>query len=190
MRRSLSLVALSSLLLAAGCSTGEKEASKPETKTLEVAFCGIENGTFIDSNNDGQFDVGDTVSYKLVVAKASDKDGCDDVDGSFFGTEQVVERRDVDGEDVFLTSAQGTFVFKDGNLQVRSMGHLQADAAQMQVMTETGAMDLAISDIIPVKHQATVVGQGGIYAGFVGTAMFIPGNPPVAEFKLFNRFGS
>tara|TARA_E500000178_G_scaffold339115_1_gene380177 strand:- start:188 stop:760 length:573 start_codon:yes stop_codon:yes gene_type:complete len=189
-RRSLSVVALSSLLLAAGCSTGEREASKPEAKTLEVAFCSIEKGTFIDANNDGQFDVGDTVSYKLVVAKTSDDGGCDDSDGSFFGIEQVVERRDVDGEDVFLTSAQGTFVFKDGNLQVRSMGHLQADAAQMQVMTETGAMDLAISDIIPVKHQATVVGQGGIYAGFVGTAMFIPGNPPVAEFKLFNRFGS
>ena len=190
MRRSLSVVALSSLLFAAGCSTGEQEASKPETKNLEVAFCDIETGTFIDSNNDGQFNVGDTVTYKLVVAKASDKGGCADVDGSFFGIEQVVERREVDGEDVFLTSAQGTFVFKDGNLQVRSMGHLQADAAQMQVMTKTGAMDLSISDIIPVKHEATVVGQGGIYSGFVGTAMFVPGTPPVAEFKLFNRFGS
>ena len=190
MRRSLSVVALSSLLLAAGCSTGEEEASKPEVKTLKVVFCGIETGTFIDSNNDGQFDVGDTVSYKLNVAKISSKEGCADADGSFFGIEQVVERREVDGEDVFLTSAQGTFVFKDGNLQVRSMGHLQADAAQMQVMTKTGAMDLAISDIIPVKHEATVVGQGGSYNGFVGTAMFVPGNPPVAEFKLFNRFGS
>lgn len=190
MQRSLTVVALSSLLLAAGCATGEKRVSKPETRTLKVAFCGVEKGTFIDANDDRKLSVGDTVSYKLVVASSPGDQGCEKVDGSFYGLEQVVEQRKVDGEETFLTKAQGTFIFENGNLQVRSLGHLRANEKQMQSMNRSGAMKLVISDIFPMKHQATVVGEGGVYNGYVGTAMFVPGTPPVAEFKLFNRFGS
>ena len=189
MRFSLSALALSSLLLAAGCSTLPKEASKPETKRLKVALCGIEKGTFVDANDDTKLSVGDTVSYKLVVASSPGDAGCDKVDGTFYGLEQVVEQHNVDGEETFLTNAQGTFVFKDGNLQIRSMGHLRANDEQMQSMKTSGPMTFAIADLFPMQHEATVVGQGGIYSGFVGTAMIIPGNPPVAEFELFNRFG-
>ena len=70
MPRSVSAVVFGSLLcLLAGCSTGGSGADQRQSKQLKVLFCNVKSGTFIDANRDSVLSVGDSVSYKLAVAR-------------------------------------------------------------------------------------------------------------------------
>ena len=101
----------------------------------------------------------------------------------------MVERRVLKGETVFLTHAQGTLTFKDGNIQTRSLGSLQPSAAVMPNL-ESGALNLSLGDLFPSNHGATLIGQGGAFSGYVGSADFVSDTPPYALLKLHSQFGS
>lgn len=187
MRRSLSVFALSSLVLAAGCSIQGSDSTK--TKTIDVAFCESLSGTFIDLNEDGQFDIGDSAIYKIKVASSLDgRANCKSTNGTFYGLEEIVDQRLIDGEKVFLTNAQGTFMLPEGNLQTRATGHLVVGIAMEQGDTQSAGKRFTLGDLFPAEHDATVFGQGGTVNGYVGVAKFMPGIPPRAQLSLFNRF--
>lgn len=150
------------LLMLTGCSIGGSGGDQRQTKQFKVLFCNVESGTFIDTNRDSVLSVGDSVNYKLAVARLGGAvQGCEQVNGSFYGLEELVERRVQNGETVFLTHAQGTMTFKDGNLQTRSLGSLQASDAAMQSL-ESGSVKLSIGGLFPKDHGATLIGQGGV----------------------------
>ena len=191
MPRSVSAVVVGSLLcLLAGCSTGGSGGDQRQAIKLKVLFCNVESGTFIDANRDSVLSVGDSVSYRLAVARLGGAvQGCKQANGSFYGLEQVVERRVLKGETVFLTHAQGTLTFKDGNIQTRSLGSLQSSAAETPSL-ESGALTLSLGDLFPSNHGATLIGQGGAFSGTVGSADFVSDTPPYALLKLHSQFGS
>ena len=161
-----------------------------QAKQLKVLFCNVESGTFIDANRDSVLSVGDSVSYRLAVARLGGAvQGCQQANGSFYGLEQVVERRVLEGEIVFLTHFQGTLTFKDGNIQTRSLGSLQFSTA-LKPDLESGALNLSLGDLFPSNHEATLIGQGGAFSGTVGSADFVSDIPPYALLKLHSQFGS
>ncbi len=177
------------LLMLTGCSIGGSGGDQRQTKQFKVLFCNVESGTFIDTNRDSVLSVGDSVNYKLAVARLGGAvQGCEQVNGSFYGLEELVERRVQNGETVFLTHAQGTMTFKDGNLQTRSLGSLQASDAAMQSL-ESGSVKLSIGGLFPKDHGATLIGQGGAFSGYVGSADFVSDTPPYALLKLKSQFG-
>ena len=195
MPRSVSAIALGSLLcLLTGCSPGGSGASSGvdlrETKQLKVLFCNVESGTFIDANQDSVLSVGDSVSYKLAVARLGGVVlGCEQANGSFYGLEEVVERRVLNGEMEFLTHGQGTLTFEDGNIQTRSFGSLQP-SVDVTPSLGSGSMNLSLGDLFRRDHGATLIGQGGVFSGDVGSADFVSDTPPYALFKLQSQFGS
>ena len=191
MSRSVSAVVVGSLFcLLAGCFTGGSGGDQRQAKQLKVLFCNVESGTFIDANRDSVLSVGDSVSYRLAVARlGGDVQGCGQANGSFYGLEQVVERRVLKGETMFLTHAQGTLTFKDGNIQTRSLGSLQP-RAPVTPSLDSGALNLSVGDLFPGNHGATLIGQGGVFSGYVGSADFVSDNPPYALLKLHSQFGS
>ena len=189
MPRSVSAVVAGSLLgLLAGCSTGGSGVDHQQSQQLKVLFCNVKSGTFIDANRDSVLSVGDSVSYRLAVARLGGAvQGCEQPNGSFYGLEEVVERRVLDGETVFLTHAQGTLTFKHGNIQTRSLGSLQLSAGVTPSL-ESGS--LTLGDLFPSNHGATLVGQGGSFTGYVGSAEFVSDTPPYALLKLHRQFRS
>ena len=191
MSRSVSAVVVGSLFcLLAGCFTGGFGGDQRQAKQLKVLFCNVESGTFIDANRDSVLSVGDSVSYRLAVARlGGDVQGCGQANGSFYGLEQVVERRVLKGETMFLTHAQGTLTFKDGNIQTRSLGSLQP-SAPMAPSLDSGALNLSLGDLFPGNHGATLIGQGGVFSGYVGSADFVSDTPPYALLKLHSQIGS
>ncbi len=191
MSMSVSAVVVGSLFcLLAGCSTGGSGGDQRQAKQLKVLFCNVESGTFIDANRDSVLSVGDSVSYRLAVARlGGDVQGCGQANGSFYGLEQVVERRVLKGETMFLTHAQGTLTFKDGNIQTRSLGSLQP-SAPMAPSLDSGALNLSLGDLFPGNHGATLIGQGGVFSGYVGSADFVSDTPPYALLKLHSQIGS
>ena len=195
MPRSVSAVVLGSLLcLLTGCSIGgsgvDSGVDLRQTKQLKVLFCNVESGTFIDANQDSVLSVGDSVSYRLAVARLGGVvRGCDQANGSFYGLEEVVERRVLNGETEFLTHAQGTLTFEDGNIQTRSFGSLQPSAAVTPSL-KSGSMNLSLGDLFPSNHGATLIGQGGVFSGDVGSAEFLSDTPPYALLNLHSQFGS
>ena len=191
MSRSVSAVVVGSLFcLLAGCFTGGSGGDQRQAKQLKVLFCNVESGTFIDANRDSVLSVGDSVSYRLAVARlGGDVQGCGQANGSFYGLEQVVERRVLKGETMFLTHAQGTLTFKDGNIQTRSLGSLQP-SAPMAPSLDSGALNLSLGDLFPGNHGATLIGQGGVFSGYVGSADFVSDTPPYALLKLHSQIGS
>ena len=191
MPRSISAVVAGSLLcLLAGCSNGGSLGDQRQAKQLKVLFCNVESGTFIDANRDSVLSVGDSVSYRLAVARlGGDVQGCGQANGSFYGLEQVVERRVLKGETMFLTHAQGTLTFKDGNIQTRSLGSLQP-SAPVAPSLDSGALNLSLGDLFPGNHGATLIGQGGVFSGYVGSADFVSDTPPYALLKLHSQIGS
>ena len=191
MSRSVSAVVLGSLFcLLTGCSTSGSGVDLRQTKQLKVLFCNVESGTFIDANQDSVLSVGDSVSYRLAVARLGGVvRGCDQANGSFYGLEEVVERRVLNGETEFLTHAQGTLTFEDGNIQTRSFGSLQPSAAVTPSL-KSGSMNLSLGDLFPSNHGATLIGQGGVFSGDVGSAEFLSDTPPYALLKLHSQFGS
>lgn len=178
MSRSVSAVVVGSLFcLLAGCSTGGSGGDQRQAKQLKVLFCNVESGTFIDANRDSVLSVGDSVSYRLAVARLGGAvQGCGQANGSFYGLEQVVERRVLKGETVFLTHAQGTLTFKDGNIQTRSLGSLRPSAA-VTPRLDSGALNLSLGDLFPSNHGATLIGQGGVFSAYVGSADFVSAPP-------------
>ncbi len=191
MSRSVSAVVVGSLFcLLAGCSTGGSGGDQRQAKQLKVLFCNVESGTFIDANRDSVLSVGDSVSYRLAVARlGGDVQGCGQANGSFYGLEQVVERRVLKGETMFLTHAQGTLTFKDGNIQTRSLGSLQP-RVPVTPSLDSGALNLSVGDLFPGNHGATLIGQGGVFSGYVGSADFVSDTPPYALLKLHSQIGS
>ncbi len=191
MSRSVSAVVVGSLFcLLAGCFTGGSGGDQRQAKQLKVLFCNVELGTFIDANRDSVLSVGDSVSYRLAVARlGGDVQGCGQANGSFYGLEQVVERRVLKGETMFLTHAQGTLTFKDGNIQTRSLGSLQP-SAPVAPSLDSGALNLSLGDLFPGNHGAALIGQGGVFSGYVGSADFVSDTPPYALLKLHSQIGS
>ena len=191
MSLSVSSVVLGSLLLMlTGCSIGGSGVDQRQAKQFKVLFCNVESGTFIDANRDSVLSVGDSINYKLAVARLGGTvQGCGQVNGSFYGLEELVERRVQNGETVFLTHAQGTMTFKDGNIQTRSLGSLQARDVAVQSL-ESGSVQLSIGGLFPKDHGATLIGQGGAFSGYVGSADFVTDTPPYAVLKLHSQFGS
>ena len=90
---------------------------------------------------------------------------------------------------MFLTHAQGTLTFEDGNIQTRSFGSLQPSAAVTPSL-KSGSMNLSLGDLFPSNHGATLIGQGGVFSGDVGSAEFLSDTPPYALLKLHSQFGS
>ena len=191
MSRSVSAVVLGSLFcLLTGCSTSGSGVDLRQTKQLKVLFCNVESGTFIDANQDSVLSVGDSVSYRLAGARLGGVvRGCEQANGSFYGLEQVVERRVLKGKTEFLTHAQGTLTFEDGNIQTRSFGSLQPSAVVTPIL-ESGSMNFALGDLFASNHGATLIGQGGVFSGDVGSAEFVSDTPPYALLKLQSQFGS
>ena len=191
MPRSVSAVVLGLLLcLLTGCSTSGSGVDLRQTKQLKVLFCNVESGTFIDANQDSVLSVGDSVSYRLAVARLGGVvRGCEQANGSFYGLEQVVERRVLKGKTEFLTHAQGTLTFEDGNIQTRSFGSLQPSAVVTPIL-ESGSMNFALGDLFASNHGATLIGQGGVFSGTVGSADFVSDTPPYALLKLHSQIGS
>ena len=191
MPRSVSAVVLGLLLcLLTGCSTSGSGVDLRQTKQLKVLFCNVESGTFIDANQDSVLSVGDSVSYRLAVARLGGVvRGCEQANGWFYGLEQVVERRVLKGKTEFLTHAQGTLTFEDGNIQTRSFGSLQPSAVVTPIL-ESGSMNFSLGDLFASNHGATLIGQGGVFSGDVGSAEFVSDTPPYALLKLQSQFGS
>ena len=106
----------------------------------------------------------------------------------FMGWKKIVDQRKVEGKNVFLTNAQGTFMLPEGNLQTRATGHLMMSIAMAQDEVQPPRKNFTLGDLFPVGHDATVFGQGGRVNGYVGVAKFMPGIPPRARLSLFDRF--
>lgn len=64
--------------------------------------------------------------------------------------------------------------------------HLSID--EWKGIEESGGVDLAIANIFPLRHKLSVVGQGGSYAGYIGTAAVSPGDHAVVDVSLFRQF--
>jgi hypothetical protein len=157
---------------------------------MTLTLCKVQRASFDDSaSDDGRPTVGDSYTYMVNVSTATGPKACDEATGQFFGVEELVQELPVDaGVSKFLTNFQGTFVLPDGNLQLRSMGFVSVKAEEMAQMNRTGPVALGLGDLFPKQHEASVIGQGGAYTGQIGSAVVEPGNPPVVQLKLFQRF--
>lgn len=193
MRRCLAPLVACSLFTVTACSTSQglrsgSEQDQPTAMTLTL--CKVQRASFDDSaSDDGRPTVGDSYTYTVNVSTATGPKACDEATGQFFGVEELVQELPVDaGVSKFLTNFQGTFVLPDGNLQLRSMGFVSVKAEEMAQMNRTGPVALGLGDLFPKQHEASVIGQGGAYAGQIGSAVVEPGNPPVVQLKLFKRF--
>lgn len=193
MRRCLAPLVACSLFTVTACSTsqGLRSGSEQDQATaMTLTLCKVQRASFDDSaSDDGRPTVGDSYTYTVNVSTATGPKACDEATGQFFGVQELVQELPVDaGVSKFLTNFQGTFVLPDGNLQLRSMGFVSVKAEEMAQMNRTGPVALGLGDLFPKQHEASVIGQGGAYAGQIGSAVVEPGNPPVVQLKLFKRF--
>lgn len=192
MRRFLAAMVVGSLLVTAACSRqqGSNLAEEEATaKNLTLSLCDVQSARFDDDTADGKPSVGDGFTYVIKVSTKSGPKACDVPQGQFFGVEEIVQEMPGDqGGKSFLTNFQGTFMLPDGNVQLRSMGYVSVQAAEMAQMKRSGPVAMGLGDLFPKQHEASVIGQGGSFTGYLGTAVLVPGQPPVAQIKLFKRF--
>lgn len=166
----------------------KRDRQPDATKALQLAFCSIKSGQFFDDNNDAVVSVGDRITYVVRVAPVLDKGApsCSNPTGSFYGAEQIVERREVgEGHVQFLTDLQGTVMLPDGNLRLMAMGTITITDGELSSMVRSGSQRIAMQTLFPGAHPLTVQGQGGQFAGFVGSAQLKAGDPPLLEARLF-----
>ena len=179
------------LLLLAGCEgmfRSERERQPEPPQALELAFCSVQSGQFFDLNNDGAVSVGDRITYVLKVDPVPEggRPSCMKPTGSFYGAEQIVERRAAEeGRALFLTDLQGTVMLPDGNLRLMAMGTLQITDGERTSMARSGSQPLGLPTLFPGSHPLTVQGQGGSFAGKIGSAELKAGDPPVLVVRLF-----
>jgi len=157
------------------------------TQALQLAFCSIKSGQLFDHNNDAVVSVGDRITYVVKVAPMLDNatPSCTNPTGSFYGAEQIVERREIgEGHVQFLTDLQGTVMLPDGNLRLMAMGTIKIKDGELSSMVRSGSQDIAVQTLFPGAHPLTVQGQGGQFAGLVGSAQLKAGDPPLLEARL------
>lgn len=172
-------VLCAALALLGGCSQATPEATSQQ---LELSICQLENTVFTDSNQDALLSVGDSVSYTLQVSSSSD---CNAPDGSLYGLERAVERRQgSDGQALLLTHFQGTIQLPDGNLQLQSMGHIALSQQADQRFQRSGPVAMELPQLFPQLEHTTVIGQGGRFNGFVGVATIDPNKSPEIKVQL------
>ena len=193
MRRCLAPLVACSLFTVTACSTSQGLRSGSEqgqATDMTLTLCKVQRASFDDSaSDDGRPTVGDSYTYAINVSAATGPKACDETSGQFFGVEELVQELPAgEGASNFLTNFQGTFVFPDGNLQLRSMGYVSVKVEELAQMKRTGPVALGLGDLFPKQHEASVIGQGGAYTGQIGSAVVEPGNPPVVQLKLFKRF--
>lgn len=185
-----SVLVLFSLLGIEGCNfhTGPiSESLNPESMDLKLLVCKVRSSIFIDSNQDAKLSIGDRITYVFDVSK----DGaCEQPKSTFYGVEEIVMSHPLgdDHKQAFVTRFQGTFRLNEGNLQVRGLSDLHLSTDEWKGIEESGGVDLAIANIFPLRHKLSVVGQGGSYTGYIGTAAVGPGDPAVVDVSLFRQF--
>ena len=165
-----------------------RDGQPDATKALQLAFCSIKSGQFFDDNNDAVVSVGDRITYVVRVAPVPE-DGmpsCTNPTGNFYGAEQIVERREVgEGHAQFLTDLQGTVMLPDGDLRLMAMGTIKISDGELASMVRNGSQTFATQTLFPGAHSLTVQGQGGQFAGLVGSAQLKAGDPPLLVVRLF-----
>ena len=159
------LVLCVALALLGGCSQVTPNATSQQ---LELSICKLENTVFTDDNQDHLLSVGDSVSYTLQVSSSGD---CSAPDGSLYGLEWAVQRRQgADGQALLLTHFQGTIQLPEGNLQLQSMGHIALSREADKLFQRSGPVTMELKQLFPQLEHTTVIGQGGRFNGFVGVA--------------------
>ncbi|MEB3241359.1 MAG: hypothetical protein VKJ31_04865 [Synechococcus sp.] len=167
------------LALLGGCSQVTPNASSQQ---IELSICKLENTVFTDDNQDHLLSVGDSVSYTLQVSSSAD---CSAPDGSLYGLERAVQRRQGrDGQALLLTQFQGTIQLPDGNLQLQSMGHIALSQQADQRFQRSGPVTMELPQLFPKLEQTSVIGQGGRFNGFVGVATIDPNKSPEIKVQL------
>lgn len=166
----------------------KRDRQPDATKALHLALCSVKSGQFFDQNNDAAVSVGDRITYVVTVAPLTEggTPACTRPTGSFYGAEQIVERREVgEGHAQFLTDLQGTVMLPDGNLRLMAMGTIQISDAERTSMVRSGSAAFGMQTLFPGTHPLSVQGQGGSFAGMIGSAELKAGDPPVLEVRLF-----
>ena len=165
-----------------------RDRQQDATQALQLAFCSIKSGQFFDHNNDAVVSVGDRITYVVRVTPELDNGtpSCTNPTGSFYGAEQIVERREIgEGHVQFLTDLQGTVMLPDGNLRLVAMGTIKIKEGELSSMVRSGSEDIAMQTLFPRVHPLSVQGQGGQFAGFVGSAQLKAGDSPLLAVRLF-----
>lgn len=181
------------LLLAAGCSM-TKESQRSDQPSLEeelqLPFCEQKNAWFFDQNGDFEFNTGDRITYVISFGELDQvgKVDCSTSKGSFYGSEEIVEKLSaVGGEARYLTTFQGTAMLPNGNLKLMAMGVIRFPKTELLKMTKTSQQKFKIESLFPEAHPASVQGQGGDFAGLIGTASLQSGQPPELKIKLYRQ---
>ncbi|WP_115016204.1 hypothetical protein [Synechococcus sp. UW140] len=178
------------LTATAGCGlvqSPKKQGQPPTTRLLRLALCAPKSGVFLDHNADVMVSVGDRLSYVVPVAEveAEDTHNCAQPIGTLYGGEEIVERRtSKDGAHSYLTDMQGTVMLPEGNLRLMAMGALQFTPQERSSIVR-GEQAFSLRALFPEPHAASVQGQGGDFAGLIGTAKLEPGRPPLLLISLF-----
>ena len=165
----------------------KRDRQQDATQAFQLAFCSIKSGQFFDHNNDAVVSVGDRITYVVKVAPVLDNGtpSCTNPTGSFYGAEQLVERREIgEGHVQFLTDLQGTVMLPDGNLRLTAMGTIKIKEGELSSMVRSGSPGIAMQTLFPGAHPLTVQGQGEQFAGLVGSAQLKAGDPPLLEARL------
>ena len=165
----------------------KRDRQPDATQALQLAFCSVKSGQLLDHNNDAVVSVGDRITYVVRVAPVlgNGTPSCTNPTGSFYGAEQIVERREIgEGHVRFLTDLQGTVMLPDGNLRLMAMGTIKINDGELSSMVRSGYQDIAMQTLFPEAHPLTVQGQGGRFAGLVGSAQLKAGDPPLLAVRL------
>ena len=166
----------------------KRDRQPQASKALQLAFCSIKSGQFFDQNNDAVVSVGDRITYVVRVSPVPEggTPSCTNPTGSFYGAEQIVERREVGkGHSQFLTDLQGTVMLPDGNLRLMGMGTIQITDGERSLLARSGSQTFGMQTLFPGSHALSVQGQGGQFAGLLGSAQLKVGDPPLLAVRLF-----
>ena len=197
MRSLLTACVGASLVLAVGCSVskesehvGQLPVQPSADRELLLPLCERKDSWFFDQNGDSEFSVGDRLTYVVSIGEVDQSGGanCTISIGSFYGSEEIVEKRPaVDGKTQYLTTFQGTAMLPDGNLRLMAMGVVHFSRTERLQLSKTSKPPFRIEALFPEKHPASVQGQGGAFAGLIGTAIVQPGQPPEIKVKLSSQ---